>query len=93
MLYQTGLNDCLLPFAIPDRWVELREDWTVDPTPVDPIWGDAEDDDFIPAPVSPYDEYPYDSQDPIALGQIVIDWDPSDTFDVVEAVGQQGGPA
>ena len=31
ILYGTAATDCVLPFAIPDRWLEVREDWQVDP--------------------------------------------------------------
>jgi Flp pilus assembly protein TadG len=86
VLYSTGADDCLLPFAIPDYYVEIREDWQVDPP--DPIWGDAEDDD--PDPGSPYNSYPYDSFDYLGQGEIVTDWDAGDFFDVVEMQGQQG---
>ena len=86
VLYSNGLDDCLLPFAIPDKYIEIREDWQVEPA--DPIWGDAEDDD--PDPGFPLNTWPYDSQDPLPLGEIVTDWDREDTFDVVEMQGQQG---
>ena len=42
-----GPDDCLKPFAIPDRWLELRED--EDGTP-------PEDDDGLNPPNYPYDE-------------------------------------
>ncbi len=92
VLYSVGVNDCMLPFAIPDRWLEFREAWDVDPP--DPLLGDAEDDDSegLPGP-APYPaiDYPLDSLDMAGIGEMFTDWDPDDTFDVVEQQGQQGG--
>ena len=76
IVYGAGAN-CLLPFAIPDRWKELREDWTVDP-PAPP--GDAVDDSLVVA------SYPYDD---FQNGRYDTD---GDFYDVVEVVGQGSGP-
>ncbi len=70
--------DCLLPFAIPDRWREVRDDWSIEPPPGMPT---GEDDNTISYPdddaQGPPDEMSW--------------WDPEDTFDVVEQVGNHGG--
>ena len=86
ILYGTAATDCLLPFAIPDRWIEVREDWNIAADPgVAP--GDAIDDSNAPPALA----YPYDSRNDFGLDGTFELWDPDDTFDIVEQQGQAGG--
>ncbi len=83
VLYSDTVNtaNCLLPFAIPDRFEEHRESWQVDPPAGDP-WGDAVDDSNGSV------QYPDDSYD-VNFDQ--DRWDPDDEYDVVTQQGNHGG--
>ena len=84
VLFGRGATDCLLPFAIPDRWFEIREDIATQPPP----GGNAVDD---PALLWAPDRL--DSREDLGglVGPWFTDWDPNDTFDKYQMVGQQGG--
>ena len=89
VLFGRAATNCILPFAIPDRWREYRESIATQPPPT-PITGDAVDDpalSFIPLREDSREDllqHPYDTT-------WFTRWDPNDTYDAYVMVGQHGG--
>ena len=88
VLFGRAATNCILPFAIPDRWFEMREDIaTTPPLPQ----GNALDDpalSFIPLREDSREDLLYHPYDTTWFTQ----WDPNDTYDAYVQVGQHGGP-
>ena len=87
VLFGRAATNCILPFAIPDRWFEMREDIaTTPPLPQ----GNALDDpalSFIPLREDSREDLLYHPYDTTWFTQ----WDPNDTYDAYVQVGQHGG--
>ncbi len=81
VLFGTAAADCLLPFAVPDRYIEMRDD----PGTAPPPGGDAVDDLAL--------TYPLDSREDLGgiTAQWFEDWDPDDTFDAYDSGGDPLG--
>ena len=86
VLFGRAATNCILPFAIPDRWFEMREDIATVP----PVGGNAVDDpvlNFVPDSLDSREDltqHPYDTT-------WFTRWDPNDTYDAYQMQGQHGG--